>query len=256
MDVVESVADIELEIKGTDAHQRHSEVLQKFYIPIDFLLEKNEIYRYIKADNGPSVLVHARQIRFGASDPMVFARLKSTRLEIVKQDYHPGETVKGCLVYAANRNRVFSRPMIRLIHYESTQQTGTVFDVTTTLPNKFKKDKDNNERFHVPAGIYMWPFEFRVPMGMPRCNSHGNSSAVFEMRVGFEGSKVKVMRLGVEQNAIPSTAPKAPDVELFFDAPQQPDNPNTFLAPDPAQIDRIPSSSICCGVRKALYGPK
>lgn len=261
-------------------------------MPIDEIFQRGEIFKWWTATEGckrtttvPAILIHLRVI---CPDKVVsHARLNSLRIEMVSDRVQPGGTLRGCIVYSANRSRHFSKASLSLKHraksitrareddVDDAASSSDIFFLQTPLPHEFDPQLtpgETHKSFHVKAGVYYWPFQISLPVqmeptGLRQVGEVQEDVAfglhvVFKMRGGKE--KHKNFPIVVEPLEKKSDdAAKLPKIKFFSRGPFTPDICE-IMSPAPSSdrkrfnrtVDcrvKIPSAGCCSAVNRALY---
>lgn len=203
------------------------------------------------------------QINVGVSSEAThFKREGSFRLELSKRVLDPGEILKGCLIFAANRPRSFETPFMRIEQTEVVSQgrsstTILLWRDELELANRLDTDMAHPKRALYPPGMYIWPFEIQMPSYARHCGRSITGDVHCELTAALPGRSGKYVRvwLGVARGG---GAPGRRElqsnhlIEGLSSQPLQPEGPRSAEAAEP-DAAMIPSARICAGVKQALY---
>jgi hypothetical protein len=176
-------------------------------IPVEDILDRGEIFQWWTAAGGckgqptgtPAVLVHMR-VMFSPDTIIPHERLTSLRIEMASAHTVPGGTLKGCIVYNANRSRHFVKAKLKLRHrirqhldanqtdVDDNTSSSDLFYVKTPLPHEFDtvlSPGEQHSSFSIAPGTYYWPFIIHTPptmepTGIRKSAIHANVSETVE----------------------------------------------------------------------------
>lgn len=255
-----------IEVKATEEKHIHSEPLATFHISVQDIIAHREIYQWYKSESGISIRVHTRLVPLDPNHH-IRARFGTLRVELHgSTSVRPGATIMGCVIFSANRPRIFSDIRLVFHHYTNAKdepsRKATHFKSVGSLPVDFESKADSkHSEFTIQPGTYFWPFKVDLPLKMYHCSKSALAGTKFVMNVELAKVSGRIKWQTVEFSVDAPTWMWGQRVELpssrlhLYGARAFVPNDEHLsdVATHVTFNDRIPASGICAEVCRALY---